>query len=78
LNGIIWVIESSSSGTLHAYDASNVSTELYHSQMNSSRDALGSFLRFSVPTIANGRVYVGTRDALVVFGLLNQVQVARR
>jgi uncharacterized protein (TIGR03437 family) len=40
--------------------------------MNSTRDVLGSFVRFSVPTIANGRVYVGTGAALVVFGLLNQ------
>ena len=66
------MVESDYGGTLHAYDASNLANELYNSQMNSSRDLLGSFVRFSVPTIANGRVYVGTGDALVVFGLLNQ------
>ncbi len=71
-NGIIWVAETGFGGTLHAYDASNLANELYDSQMNSSRDALGSFVRFSVPTIANGRVYVGTGNALAVFGLLNQ------
>ena len=71
-NGIVWVVESDYGGTLHAYDASNLANELYNTQMNSSRDVLGSFVRFSVPTIANGRVYVGTGAALVVFGLLNQ------
>jgi uncharacterized protein (TIGR03437 family) len=72
LNGIVWIIEGGFSGTLHAFDASNLANELYNSQLNSSRDALGSFVKFSVPTIANGRVYVGTKNALAVFGLLHQ------
>ena len=71
-NGIVWVVEGGFGGTLHAFDAANLANELYNSQMNTSRDALGSFVKFSVPTIANGRVYVGTGNALVVFGLLNQ------
>jgi len=66
------VVESDYGGSLHAYDASNLANEIYNTQMNRSRDVLGSFVRFSVPTIANGRVYVGTGAALVVFGLLNQ------
>ena len=70
-NGIVWVVESGYGGTLHAYDASNLANELYNSQMNSSRDALGPFVKFSVPAIASGRVYVGTGNALAVFGLLN-------
>jgi uncharacterized protein (TIGR03437 family) len=74
-NGIVWVLESDYGGTLHAYDASNLANELYNSQMNITRDRIGSFVRFSVPTIANGRVYAGTADALVVFGLLNQPSV---
>jgi hypothetical protein len=71
-NGIVWVVESSAGGTLHAYDASDLSNELYNSQMNASRDALGSSLPFTVPTIANGRVYVGNANSVVVFGLLIQ------
>jgi hypothetical protein len=71
-NGIVWAVEGSPAGTLHAYDASNLAIELYNSHMEGSRDALGSSLPFSVPTIANGRVYVGTANALVVFGLFNQ------
>jgi hypothetical protein len=70
-NGIVWLIEGGSGGTLHAYDATNVAHELYNSQMNASRDSLGSFARFSVPTVANGKVYVGTGNSLAVFGLLN-------
>ena len=71
-NGIVWLVESSYGGTLHAYDASNLTSELYNSQMNGTRDALGSSVKFSVPVIAGGRVYVGTGNALAVFGLLNQ------
>jgi uncharacterized protein (TIGR03437 family) len=71
-NGIVWVVEPSSDGTLHAYDATNLAIELYDSQMNPGRDRLGSFVKFSVPTVANGKVYVGTNNSLAVFGLLNQ------
>uniref|UniRef100_Q01T37 IPT/TIG domain-containing protein n=1 Tax=Solibacter usitatus (strain Ellin6076) TaxID=234267 RepID=Q01T37_SOLUE len=74
-NAIVWVIESDYGGTLHAYDASNLAVELYNSHTNTSRDALGSFVRFSVPTTANAKVYVGTKDSLAVFGLLNQPSV---
>jgi hypothetical protein len=55
---------------LHAYKASNVATELYNSQQDSSRDMLGKGIRFSVPTIANGNVYVGNQSSLFIFGLL--------
>jgi uncharacterized protein (TIGR03437 family) len=70
-NGIVWVVGSGAGGGLHAYDASNLANELYNSQMNATRDALGSFVKFSVPTVANGKVYVGTSNSLTVFGLLN-------
>jgi uncharacterized protein (TIGR03437 family) len=71
-NGIVWLLEGLSGGTLHAYDALNVSHELYNSQMKASRDSLGSFVRFTVPTVANGKVYAGTGNSLAAFGLLNQ------
>jgi hypothetical protein len=69
-NGIVWLIEGKFG--LHAYDAADVSRELYNSQMNPARDSLGSFVRFTVPTVVNGKVYVGTGNSLAVFGLLNQ------
>jgi hypothetical protein len=77
-HGIVWAVEGSFGGTLHAYDASNLAIELYNTQMNGSRDSLGSSLPFSVPAIADGRVYVGTANALVVFGLLSHFSNAPR
>jgi hypothetical protein len=71
-DGIVWLIEPGAGGTLHAFDASNLANELYNSQMNSARDALGSFVKFSMPVAANGKVYIGTGNSLAVFGLLNQ------
>jgi hypothetical protein len=74
----VWVIDASpkksTTAVLHAYKASNVASELYNSQQNATRDTLGSGIRFSVPTIANGNVYVGTKNgstySLLIFGLL--------
>ena len=61
---------------LHAYQASNVSLELYNSQQNSTRDTLGKGIRFSVPTVANGNVYVGSKsgstDSLYIYGPLQR------
>jgi uncharacterized protein (TIGR03437 family) len=68
-NGIVWFLEASN--ILHAYDASNLGHELYNSNQNRSRDGLASYVKFSVPTIADGKVYVGTQNSVVVFGLLS-------
>jgi hypothetical protein len=69
-NGLVWALdthgycttESTACGpaVLHVYDATNLGTELWNSGMVST-DAAGNAVKFSVPTIANGRVYVGTR-----------------
>ncbi len=77
-NGIVWVVDApsmkSTTAQLHAYQASNVSLELYNSEQNSTRDTLGRGIRFSVPTVANGNVYVGSKsgstDSLYIYGLL--------
>jgi len=70
-NGIVWAVEhvSTTSSVLHAYDASDVSKELYNSKQIATRDSLGGS-KFSVPTIANGKVYVGTFSGLAVYGIL--------
>jgi hypothetical protein len=68
-NGIVWTTETTASA-LHAHDAMNVAHELYNSNQNPGRDALGPAVRFSVPTVADGKVYVGTNSALVVYGPL--------
>jgi hypothetical protein len=69
-NGIVWTLvtgsyctsESQSCGpaVLHANDATNVSHEIWNSS-TASGDAAGNAVKFTVPTIANGKVYVGTR-----------------
>jgi hypothetical protein len=73
---IVWSVQSdaySSGGSeyLRAYDATNVSTTLYNSQTNSTRDNPGGAVKFVVPTVINGKVYVGATNQLSVFGLLN-------
>jgi hypothetical protein len=58
-------------GIVHAYDASDVSHELWNSKMNADRDDVGMFAKFCPPTIVNGKVYVSTfSNQLQVYGLL--------
>jgi outer membrane protein assembly factor BamB len=70
--GIVWILErTTTAAVLHAYNASNLAVELYNStQAVSSRDQLGAGAKFAVPTVADGRVIVGTMDGVSVFGLL--------
>jgi hypothetical protein len=66
----LWVVQPIVS-ILHAYDATNLANELYNStQASGGRDALGSNTKFAPPTVVNGKVYVGTKNAVVVYGLL--------
>jgi hypothetical protein len=69
--GIVWAVENNGSGgILHAYDATNLGTELYNSnQAANSRDHFADN-KFITPMIANGKVYVGTPNSVAVFGLL--------
>lgn len=70
-NGIVWAVENTSPAVLHAYDARDLSRELYNSnQAPSGRDAFGAGNKFITPTIVNGHVYVGTTTGVAVFGLL--------
>jgi hypothetical protein len=75
-NGILWEIDNSAYGggaaILRAYDATNVGKELYDSTQAGSRDQAGAALKFTVPTIAGGKVFVGTSNELDIYGLLGQ------
>ncbi len=69
-NGIVWTIEAGGVNVLHAYDATNVARELYNSSQSGSRDNFGGAVRFTVPTVINGKVYVAGATQLAVFGKL--------
>jgi hypothetical protein len=57
-------------GELHAFDADNVATELWNSNMDAARDSFGNFAKFVPPLVANGRVYVATwSNQVAVYGL---------
>lgn len=70
--GIVWVNEKSSTGVgiLHAYDATDVSKELWNSNMNSERDALGEGIGFATPVVADGRVIISSATTVGVYGQL--------
>jgi uncharacterized protein (TIGR03437 family) len=68
-NGIVWILDPA--GVLRAYDASDLASELYNSSQNAGRDALGATVKFTVPTVANGKVFAGTQNSLAVYGLLS-------
>ena len=74
-NGIAWVVQSdgypSGSAVLRAYSATNLGTELYNSQQNAGRDQPGLAVKFVVPMVADGHVFVPTQNQVAMFGLLN-------
>jgi hypothetical protein len=71
-NAILWLVKRDTSAVLIAYDPGDISQELYASdQAPLGRDALPEGVKFAVPTVANGKVYVGTKGGLFVFGLLS-------
>jgi len=69
-NGIVWVLDNRNYCTtqapscgpsiLHAYNPNNLSTEYWNSSQGSGNTG-GNAVKFTVPTVANGKVYVGTR-----------------
>ena len=75
-DGIVWVLITKSfmapnvNEVLYAYDASNIARKLYDSGQNTARDRAGYALRFNIPTVVNGHVYVGAEREVDVYGLL--------
>ena len=78
-DAILWVVETKEwneshmdrPAVLHAYDARDITHELYNSEQKSERDRANMTVRFAIPTIADGHVFVGARGQLDVYGLLN-------
>ena len=64
-NGIVWAYEQNNGqAILHAYDATDLRTELFNS------GSIGGAVKFAVPTVCNGKVFVGTSSSIAVFGHL--------
>jgi len=73
-SAVLWAIEIDTTdnlAVLHAWDATNLTSELYNSkQAANQRDAAGAPVKFTVPTVANGQVFIGTRSEVDAYGLL--------
>jgi outer membrane protein assembly factor BamB len=70
-DAVVWAHENAGSAVLHAYDAGNLAHELYNSnQAANDRDHFGAGNKYITPTVADGKVFVGTTSGVAVFGLL--------
>jgi hypothetical protein len=71
-NGILWAIRKNGAGTgtLHAYDGTNLAIELYNSDQAGTRDTLDTSAKFSLPLVINGHVYVASESKFTIYGLL--------
>jgi hypothetical protein len=76
-DAIVWTIATNGKvkggkpAVLYANDATNVSAELYNSNAAGTRDQAGPGTKFSVPTVADGKVFVGAQSELDIYGLLS-------
>ena len=75
-NAIVWTIETKDwnaadrNAVLHAFEAANIAHEIYSSETVAARDRVGLCVRFTIPTVVSGRVYVEAKRHVDVYGLL--------
>lgn len=72
-NGITWIYEKSwptGNGILHAYDATNIGTELWNSDQNRPRDGMNTGVSFGTPVVANGKVLAPYENFVIAYGPL--------
>jgi len=78
-NGIVWAIQNNGAspdndtgapGVLFAYNATNLSNELYNSSQAGSRDTFDLAAKFMIPVVANGKVFVAGQTEFIAYGLL--------
>ncbi len=82
-NAILWALDNGSymgttGAVLYAYDATNLATEIYTTNQDPVRDNPGPAVKFQIPVVVNGKVYVGTQTQLSVYGLLAEQGAATR
>ena len=74
-DAILWAVQTDAfengPAILRAYDATNLATEFYNSNQNPQRDQAGIAVKFAVPTVADGLVFVSAANEVDVYGLLN-------
>ncbi len=78
-DAIVWILTSrhwdepdKRPAVLYAFEAANLAHQLYSSEENSGRDRAGIGLRFNIPTVVDGHVFVGAKGELDVYGLLSR------
>jgi hypothetical protein len=67
--GIVWTVDPTPAP--RAYDATDLTKQLYSTTLNSVRDGLDSYVKFSTSTVANGEVFVPTKTILNIYGLIS-------
>jgi hypothetical protein len=75
-DGIAWAVRADQYVTygeavLYAWPANDLTTPLYESDTNSTRDSMGTATKFSIPVVTNGKVYVVAQNEVDVYGLFN-------
>jgi len=70
-NGVVWMIgQDNDNAVLCAYNANNVTNQIYTAEDAGSRDAAGGYVKFVPPVVADGKVFVATKTNVTVYGLL--------